>query len=228
MEMKDKNNKDSGTLQPREAEMATNIYTGHWLDLPASGHGRSLSCYVMACLVAPTRPRLRDTWHMGEEMGPKKVHNNNPTRRLEQKRRGPWTSGRVHLERYIWEGTCGWDWGWGMGKEPSYPTRPLPISELPPRHQAVALPSQNRVSQQSSSPDGCRKEGTWVGRAGPGGQSVRVSRQESASFCKWHGGLSSVCGPWARLKTSLSSCNPRAKICHKYLLSTDVVGSLPC
>lgn len=95
----------------------------------------------------------------------------------------------VHLE-----GTCGWDGkevGRRWGKEPSYPTRPLPVSELPPRHRAVALPSQ---PCPSSTPDGCRKEGTWAGKMlgwlVPGGAKVRRQGRSAASFCKreWHGG----------------------------------------
>lgn len=102
--------------------------------------------------------------------------------------------------------------GWDEmgGKELSYPTRSLPISELPPRHRAVALPSPNRKSQH---PSRWISERGYMGRqAGPGGaKCAGKAGARSASFCKRHGGLSSVCGPWARLRTSLSSCTPRAK-----------------
>lgn len=92
----------------------------------------------------------------------------------------------VHLES-----TCGWDGKvmgrrWGPGEEPSYPTRSLPIPELPPRHRAVALPSQ---PYPASTQMDVGKSVPWPAKAGPverGGQSAKA--RSPASFCKWHGG----------------------------------------
>lgn len=129
----------------------------------------------------------------------------------------------------------------GMGKyfggeepsnRPSYPTcspgrcpylncrRDTGLSHSPPN----SYPSQHPATQQPS---------RWMSEKRVGrSQEGKVRRQESASFCKWHGGLSSVCGPWARLRTSLSSLPPRAKSAQsrpeRYLLSPEVVGRLPC
>lgn len=75
----------------------------------------------------------------------------------------------------------GWEGRWG--KEPSYPTRPLPISELPPRHRAVALPSQPRPASTQMD----------VGKKVPGRSrrarcAGKVQARTAASFCKRHGG----------------------------------------
>lgn len=119
--------------------------------------------------------------------------------------------------RYMWEVHVD-GMGGRWGKEPSYPTRPLPISELPPRHRAVALPSQPCVQQ---APRWMSERG-YLG--GPGGQGAQA--RSGASFCKRHGGsvvrLRAVC----EAKDVIVQLLPPSR--QKYLLSPDVVGRLPC
>lgn len=101
----------------------------------------------------------------------------------------------------------GWD---GMGGR----SRPIPPGRCPYlncRRDTGLSHSPPKPKSPSIHPDGYRKEGTWAGKLGQEAQSARKAGARSASFCKRHGGLSSVCGPWARLRTSLSSCTPRAK-----------------
>jgi hypothetical protein len=40
----------------------------------------------MACFLAATGPRLRDTWNKGEQMGLEKVYGKDPTRRFDERR----------------------------------------------------------------------------------------------------------------------------------------------
>lgn len=102
--------------------------------------GTAVAATVPLCygFLAPTRPRSREIHGKGASRWARGRYKASPTtHHAECPRESRWYIRKVHVDG------DGMEMGEGA-VQPSYPTRPLPISELPPRHRAVALPSQPR------------------------------------------------------------------------------------
>lgn len=186
-------------------------------DLPTSGHGRRC-CSVPLCygFLAPTWPQVERYMAKGRAYGREEGTWHRP-RSTMQRARGnlDGTSGRYMWEVHV-DGMAK-----QMGKEPSYPTRPLYPYLSCRRDAGLSHSPPNRVQQ---APRWMSERGYL---AGPGGQAGQGAQARSAvSFCKWHGGSVARLRAVGEAKDVIVQLLPPSE--QKYLLSTDVVGRLAC
>lgn len=159
--------------------------------------------------LAPTPTQVqRDTWQRGEQMGPGEVHfihgiaHGAPGR-------GPWKS-----RWYIWKvhvDGMGRRWEGDGGR-----SRPIPPGRCPylncRRDTGLSHSPPNRVHQAPQMDVGKRVPGPAKCWAGWSQEVPKCAGKEGLLLVSASGNgmgvLSPVCGPWARLRTSLSSCCP--------------------